>query len=144
MTCSRMEHDGMRYIDGEMSPEERLEFQRHLQGCEDCTCALEGFQELQSLTGRVKMKDQTDEFWEQYTKSLYRRLERKTAWILIIVGAVLLVGYEIYRAVVSFGRITFEKAALVLFALGAVMLLVSVIRERIHQLRGDKYSRIDR
>lgn len=144
MTCSRMEHDGMRYIDGEMSPEERLEFERHLEGCEACTTAIEGFRELQSLTGRVKMKDQTDEFWEQYTKSLYRRLERKTAWILIIVGAVLLVGYEIYRAVVSFGAITFEKAALVLFALGAVMLLVSVVRERIHQLRGDKYSKIDR
>lgn len=90
------------------------------------------------------MKDQTDEFWEQYTKSLYRRLERKTAWIFIIVGAVMLVGYELYRAVASFGRITFEKVALVVFAVGALLLLISVIRERIHQHRGDKYSKIDR
>ena len=34
MTCSRMEHDGMRYLDGEMSQEERLEFERHLEKCE--------------------------------------------------------------------------------------------------------------
>jgi len=144
MTCSRMEHDGMRYIDGEMSPEERLEFEEHMKGCDACRRSLEGFRELQSLTGRIKMKDQTDAFWEQYTKSLYRRLERKTAWIFIIAGAVMLVGYELYRAVVSFGRLTFEKAALVLFVLGAVLLLVSVIRERIHQYRGDKYSKIER
>jgi len=144
MTCSRMEHDGMRYIDGEMSPEERLEFEEHLRVCEACRRALEGFRELQSLTGRVKMKDQTDAFWEQYTKSLYRRLERKTAWIFIVAGAVMLVGYELYRDIVSFGKLTFEKAALVLFVLGAVLLLVSVIRERIHQYRGDKYSKIER
>lgn len=144
MTCSRMESDGMRYIDGEMSPEERLEFEEHLGTCESCRRSLEGFRKLQSLTGRVKMKDQTDEFWEQYTKSLYRRLERKTAWFFIIAGAFMLVVYELYRAVASFGRITFEKVALVVFALGAVLLLVSVIRERIHQYRGDKYNKIER
>ena len=90
------------------------------------------------------MKDQTDQFWENYRKSLYRRLERKTAWIFIIVGAVMLVTYEVYRAVSSFGRITFEKAALVILGVGAMLLLVSVVRERLHQYRGDKYSKIDR
>ena len=144
MTCSRMEHDGMRYIDGEMTPEERLEFEEHLEQCETCRNSLDGFRELQSLTGRVKMKDQTDEFWDSYRKSLYRRLERKTAWIFIIVGAVMLIGYELYRSVASFGKITFEKAALVVFAVGALLLLISVIRERLHQYRGDKYSKIDR
>ena len=90
------------------------------------------------------MKDQTDQFWENYRKSLYRRLERKTAWIFIIVGAVMLVTYEVYRAASSFGRITFEKAALVILGVGAMLLLVSVVRERLHQYRGDKYSKIDR
>jgi anti-sigma factor RsiW len=144
MTCSRMEHDGMRYLDGEMPPEERLEFEEHLKQCEACRRSFESFRELQSLTGRVRMKDQTDEFWDHYRKSLYRRLERKTAWIFIIVGAIMLIGYELYRAVASFGGITFEKAALVIFAVGALLLLVSVIRERLHQYRGDKYSKIDR
>jgi len=144
MTCSRMEHDGMRYLDGEMLPQERLEFEKHLEQCEACRRSFESFRELQSLTRRVKMKDQTDEFWDNYRKSLYRRLERKTAWVFIVVGAVMLVGYELYRAIVSFGKVTFEKAALVVFAVGALLLLVSVVRERIYQYRGDKYSKIDR
>ena len=144
MTCSRMEHDGMRYLDGEMPPEERLDFEKHLEECEACRHSFESFQELQSLTRRVKMKDQTDEFWDNYRKSLYRRLERKMAWIFIIAGAIMLAGYEFYMAVGSFGKITFEKVALVVFAVGALMLLISVIRERIHQYRGDKYSKIER
>ena len=90
------------------------------------------------------MKDPTDEFWENYCKSLYRRLERKTAWIFIIVGTIMLIGYELYRAATSFGKLTFEKAALVVFAVGALLLLVSVVRERIHQYRGDRYRDIDR
>jgi len=139
-----MEHDGMRYLDEEMSPQERLEFEKHLEQCETCRRSFESFRELQSLTRRVKMKDPTDEFWENYRKSLYRRLERKAAWIFIIVGAIMLIGYELYRAVDSFGKITFEKAALVVFAVGALLLLVSVIRERIHQYRGDRYRNIDR
>jgi anti-sigma factor RsiW len=139
-----MEHDGMRYLDGEMPPEERLEFEKHLEGCEACRRSFEGFQELQSLTRRIKMKDQTDEFWENYRKSLYRRLERCIAWIFIVVGAVMFAGYALYQAVGSFGRLTFEKLALIVFAVGALLLLVSVIRERLHQYRGDKYSKIDR
>ena len=144
MTCSRMEQDGMRYLDGEMPPGERLEFEEHLKECEACRRSFESFRELQSLTRRVKMKDQTDKFWENYRKSLYRRLERGIAWILIVVGAVMFIGYALYKAVGSFGALTFEKLAAIVFAVGALLLLVSVIRERLHQYRGDKYSKIDR
>ena len=64
MACSRIETDGMRYIDGEMSPQDRAEYERHLEHCEECRRSLEGFEGLQSLTRRIKMKDPTDEFWE--------------------------------------------------------------------------------
>lgn len=144
MTCSRVESDGMRYLDGELSAEERSAFEKHIEHCETCRRSLEQFRELQSLTRRVKMKDPTDEFWELYWKSIYRRLERKTAWLFMIAGAIMLVGYELYRAVVSFGKITFDKVALVVLAIGAVLLLVSVVRERLHQYKVDRYRNIER
>ena len=106
MTCSRIETDGMRYIDGEMSPQDRAEYERHLENCAECRRSLEGFSGLQTLTGRIKMKDPTDEFWEVYWKSLYRRIERRIAW--------------------------------------AVLLLISVIRERVHHHKVDRYKDIER
>jgi anti-sigma factor RsiW len=144
MSCMRIESDGMRYLDGEMSPSERLEFEEHLERCDTCRRSLGRFRELQSLTRRIKMKDPTNEFWEGYWKSIYRRLERKTAWIFIIMGAAMLIGYELYRAVVSFGRLSFEKIALVVLLVGAVFLLVSVIRERLHHYKVDRYRDIER
>lgn len=144
MTCSRIETDGMRYLDGEMSPQDRAEYERHLERCEECRRSLDGFSGLQSLTRRIKMKDPTDEFWEGYWKSLYRRLERKTAWIVMLIGAVMLVTRILYEAASNFGRITFEKVAIVLFAAGAVLLLISVIRERVHHHKVDRYKDIER
>jgi predicted anti-sigma-YlaC factor YlaD len=144
MTCSRIETDGMRYIDGEMTPHDRAEYERHLERCDDCRRSLEDFGGLQSLTRRIKMKDPTDEFWEVYWKSLYRRLERRIAWIIMLIGAIMLIVYQLYQAASNFGRITFEKVALVLFAAGAAMLLISVVRERVHHYKVDRYKDIER
>ena len=144
MTCSRIETDGMRYIDGEMSPEDRAEYERHLDSCDECRRSLESLSGLQSLAGRIKMKDPTDEFWEAYWKSLYRRIERRTAWIIMLIGAIMLITHLLYETISNFGRITFEKVAIVLFILGAVLLLISAIRERIHHHRVDRYKDIER
>jgi anti-sigma factor RsiW len=144
MTCSRMETDGMRYLDDEMSSNERIEFEEHCAQCDDCQQNLQSFRELQSLTRRIKMKDPTDEFWESYWKSIYHRIERKTAWILIIIGAVMLATSVSYQAIRSFGEVTIEKIALVVFIVGIILLLLSVIRERVHHYKADKYKDITR
>lgn len=144
MKCSRIQSDGMRYLDGEMCEEERVEYERHLEECEDCRKSIENFRELRALTGRIKMRDPQDEFWDKYWRSIYRRIERKTAWIFIIVGALMLVAYEVFRAFRSFGEITFEKIALVIFIFGLILLLVSVVRERIHQYGTDRYKDVER
>jgi anti-sigma factor RsiW len=139
-----METDGMRYLDGEMPERERADFERHVEACESCRESLRGFKELESVTRRITMKDPADEFWEKYWKSIYRRVERKTAWIFIIAGTIMLVGFTLYQSIRSFGEITFEKFALVVFIIGAVLLLLSVIRERYHQYKTDRYKDIQR
>jgi predicted anti-sigma-YlaC factor YlaD len=144
MTCSRMEHDGMRYVDGEMDERERAAFERHLAECGDCRRALEELREVNRLTRSITMRDPQDEFWDLYWKSIYRRLERRTAWIFMIAGIAMLVGHELWRAFNSFGRITFQKIALIVLVVGTALLLVSVVRERIHQYRSDPYRDVKR
>ena len=139
-----MEHDGMRYLDKEMSPSEREEFEKHVNECEVCRKSLEDLGMLNELTSGVLIGDPMDTFWEGYWKSIYRRIERKTAWIFVLVGGILLVLYEIYRSIRNFGEITFEKIVAIILITGMVMLLVSVVRERIHQRKTDKYKDIIR
>ncbi len=139
-----MEQEGMRYLDGEMTEAERTGFEKHLEDCDQCRRALEEMRALRCLTGSVAMKDPTDRFWEDYWKSVYRRIERKTAWIMIVIGAVMLLVYEMSRFVRFFGEITVEKTAAVILGVGFALLLVSVIRERAHQYKTDRYKDIQR
>lgn len=144
MSCNRMETDGMRYLDGEMSGDERTEFERHIASCGECRAGMREMAALDRLTGMLTVRDPMDDFWERYWKRIFRRLERRTGWILFILGAVMIAGWQLYRVIADFGRITFGKVALVVFAAGALILLVSVIRERVNQYRTDRYRDIIR
>jgi len=144
MRCGRTELDSIRYIDNEMTQEERAEYEEHLLSCDECRRTVERFKELKALTGRVRMKDPTDEFWEDYWKSLYRRMERRVAWIFIIIGAVIFFAYALYEIFISFREFTLDKAGIAFVLAGIILLLISVIRERVHGYRVDRYRDIQR
>ena len=144
MSCNRIETDGMRYIDGEMTAEERAAWEEHLASCGECRRAIDELGRVERLTGMVKIRDPQDDFWEAYWKKLFRRLERKTGWLLMIMGAALIVLYALWKGVTDFGEITFIKVVTVAVAAGFVILLISVIRERVHQYRTDRYKDIER
>ncbi len=144
MSCNRIETDGMRYLDGEMSAKEKIEFKEHLASCGACRQAMNELGSVARLTGMMKIRDPQDDFWEAYWKKLFRRLERKTGWLLMIAGAALIILYALWRGVTDFGEITFVKVVAVILAAGFVILLVSVIRERLHQYKTDRYKDIER
>lgn len=144
MSCNRMETDGMRYLDGEMTAAERIEFSEHLESCGVCRQAISELGSVERLTGMMKIRDPQDDFWEAYWKSLFRRSERKTGWLLLIAGAALVVLYALWKGVTDFGEITFIKVITIAVAAGFVILLISVIRERVHQYKSDRYKDIER
>jgi predicted anti-sigma-YlaC factor YlaD len=144
VSCNRVETDGMRYLDGEMSAGERNAFEEHLASCEDCGKAIRELGSVERLTGMMKIRDPQDDFWEAYWKKLFRRFERKTGWLLMIAGAALIVLYALWKGITDFGEITFVKVITIAVAAGFVILLISVIRERVHQYRTDRYKDIER
>jgi predicted anti-sigma-YlaC factor YlaD len=139
-----METDGMRYLDGEMTATERTAFEEHLSSCGECRQAMNELGSVERLTGMMKIRDPQDDFWEVYWKKLFRRFERKTGWLLMIAGAVLIVLYALWKGVTDFGEITFMKVVMIVVAIGFLMLLISVIRERVHQYKSDRYKDIER
>jgi hypothetical protein len=93
----------------------------------------------------MRLQNAPEELWDGYWTSVYRRAERGAAWVLISAGAIVLAAYWLWQAVVAL----FSDAsvpALVRFSvmalgLGLIILLVSVLREKMFTHRGDPYEK---
>lgn len=136
------------YLDGELDEAEREEFERRLASGEISRKELEAMRAMRAMTGSVRLRPFPDHEWERYWERTYNRLERNLGWILLSLGAVVLVSagaYELLRAWLLDGASPWWlRAATGCVALGMGFLFVSVLRERLYVRRTDPYRGIQR
>lgn len=138
----------MAAMDGEASGEERAELERFL--ADDAALENEWKQlnQVKEATSAMAFRKPPDEVWSDYWTSVYSRLERGIGWILVSLGAITLLSYGAYHAVMALiadtGVPWFIKGAILAVAIGAVVLLVSVIREQLFVRRAEPYKDIER
>jgi predicted anti-sigma-YlaC factor YlaD len=144
MECTRFQTDGMRLLDGEMSAEEKVEYQSHVGGCETCRAELASLGRVVELTDELKLRTPDDEFWDGYWESVYRRSERSAGFFLVITGIIAILIYGIFRAVTSPGFLTYEGISVTAILVGLVVVFVSVARERYHESKNDPYKGVKR
>jgi len=136
------------YIDGELSPEEKREFEENLSRDPELQKELETFRNLKEVTGAMKYADVPEVIWENYWSNLYRKLERGLGWIFLSVSVIVLASFGCYHLVQDFffdsGQSLFVKIALGSGLLGVIILLVSIVRERIFASTHDRYDEVQR
>ncbi len=136
------------YIDNELSPDEKQDFEVHLEGCMECRHELESFRKLKEVTGAMKYADIPEQVWEGYWSSLYKRMERGISWIFISIAAIILLCFGCYHICADF--LLDSEAPLLLRIgigcgiLGFIVLLVSIIRERMFARKRDRYDEVTR
>jgi anti-sigma factor RsiW len=132
-------------LDGELGPEQERELDEHLRTCAECRAELEGFRRMNEMAGRMRFSEPQDEVWDAYWRGIYNRLERGAAWILVSLGAILLLGFGAFKLVETL--LTDPAVELVVkiglgaLLLGVVVLVVSLVRERVFGLKHDRYSK---
>jgi predicted anti-sigma-YlaC factor YlaD len=133
------------YIDEELEAGERQRLEEHLKGCASCRRELEQLRGLTEELRTMEFEEPTDAELERYWRSVYNRLERAVGWILLSLGAILLLGYGGFKLVEEFVRdpqVTLAlKVGVLALMFGAIVLFVSLLRERMAVLRSDRYSR---
>lgn len=135
-------------LDDELEPEERRMLERRLEEDPELRREWKEMRKMRELTGRMRLREPPEEVWDRYWLGVYRRLERGLAWLLVAIGAVLLLAYglfEIADDLLSDPALPgFVKVGVVLLALGLVVLAVSVAREKIFVWRRDPYRDVRR
>jgi hypothetical protein len=144
MECTRYQTDGMRFLDDELSHDERLQYQAHVRECDTCRRELDGLGRVVKLTDQLKLRISDDAFWDGYWKSIARRTERQLGFLLLTGGAVALLLYLVYRAVRSPEFLSYEGISVAVILLGLAVLFISVARERYHESRNDPYKEVER
>jgi predicted anti-sigma-YlaC factor YlaD len=148
MKCDHVKLYLMSYLDGEIEPEKKADIEAHLAECESCRREHQSFVKLKQETDKMKLADLSDELWKGYWKGIYRQVERGAGWIFLSVGAIILLSFGVYH----FFKELFADPSVSLIvkigvstgAFGAIILLVSVIRERLFLFKTERYKEVER
>lgn len=136
------------YVDGELEAADAARVEAYLETNPAARREIEQLRRLNDLTGSLRLKEAPPEDWEVFWGSVYNRVERSLGWILFLLGAALVGGWGLWRLGGAFlateGLPAWIKGAVIVGTAGLIVLLVSVIRERLFKRSRTRYKDIVR
>lgn len=148
MSCDKIRELLAGYQDGELDAEQLEMVQAHLKDCSVCREELAQLNKVKEVTAKVKFNDLPLEVWEGYWQNLYRRLERGLGWIFLSIGAIVMAIVGAFYLVNDFfldpAVGIFSKIGVGGLIIGGIILLVSVLRERIFAYNRERYREVQR
>jgi len=139
----------MLVLDGEGNDADRLELDRLVGGSAELRDEWRRLTRVKEATTTMALQGPSPETWDRYWTSVYNRTERKVAWLLVGFGAVVLLAYWLWHVVPILAERLFNatdvpvvvRGGVAALLTGAVLLLVSVIREQLSVRRTDTYDK---
>lgn len=135
-------------IDGELTYEQKSEFDRLVTKYPELHKEWQQYQKIKEVTQTMKFKSPSAEVWDRYWVNIYNRIERGIGWIIFSIGCIILLTYGIFKAIESIiadpqleGIVKFGILAAIA---GIVILLVSVFREKLFTRKKDPYKEVQR
>ena len=137
-----------KYFSNEISNEEKKEFEEMLSSDSNLKAEFEEQKRIKEVLNKMKLKNPSREVWDSYWMGIYNRIERGIAWVVISIGALIFFGYASYSIVNAFIKDTqappLAKIGIAMLVFGGLILLFSIIREKIFTSKRDKYKEIQR
>ena len=137
-----------KYFENELSSEEEEFFLSQLNHSESLRKEFEEQKKVKEILNKMKMKDPSSELWDGYWEKTYNRIERGLGWLAIFVGALILLAFasiEFVNQLYSDNTTPLVvKIGIVFFVFGFLVLIFSIIREKIFVFKSDKYKEIQR
>ena len=148
-----MEHQKIKelissYYDGELDEENKRTLKRHLEECPECRKEFGEMGKLEEAMSKMELKEPPKEVWQIYWTSVYNRLERRIGWILLSIGAIILLFFGGYKAVEGIihdpATPLLLKVGILASMAGMVVLLVSLLRERLFVRKRERYKEVEK
>jgi hypothetical protein len=148
ITCEEMSLNVMALLDGELDDDKISQVKEHLVLCNTCSKHYASLKKVKEVTGKMRFKKLPEFYWDDYWKHIYNRIERGLSWLLLSIGAIIVLcfaGWELLDSLVSQNDMNpILKGGIFIFAVGIIILIVSILREKIMVRRVDKYREVER
>jgi ferric-dicitrate binding protein FerR (iron transport regulator) len=131
----------MGYVDGELDDADRRRVEEALASDPALQAELEGMRRLKDLTADLGIDHKTDSELKIFWGSVYNRMERHIGWMLLLAGLLGLTSLGLFLFMESETTHWVVKLLTGCMAVGALILLWSVWRERRLVLPHDRYSK---
>ena len=144
-TCTRSFDEALLsgYLDGALSHREAQKTRLHLEDCATCRTLLEELGAMREAARTTQLEEPDETAWPELPKTLGSRFTRSTGWMLLTAWTLVVSALALWRFVTSTGDPL--EIFLVLGLPGAFFLLfVSVLLDRLHNLKTDRYRGIHR
>ena len=142
--CTQYKHLMMGLMDNELTPEESADINNHLIRCESCR---KEFDELSRSLSRLESEtffgpadDDLDRIW----KSPFSRFTRNAGIFTVIAGWVILLLYSLFELIRSNSEPALPRIATFGIIIGFIILLYTVLSDRIRALKTDPYKEVKR
>ncbi|MFH1843986.1 MAG: hypothetical protein ABIF77_12340 [bacterium] len=136
------------YVDGELETDQVTRVEAYLAANPEALAEIERLRRLQEVTDAMIIKEAPPEVWEQFWNNIYNQAERGIGWFALVLGAVIVGGFGLYHFVLSVVETPqmpwYLKGGIFVLCFGILLLLVSVIRERIFVRRQTRYKNVIR
>ena len=136
------------YYDKELDEEQRNNVEKHLEECSECRKEFEEMRKFEEVMSKMELRKPPKEAWKLYWASVYNRLERRIGWILLSIGAMIILffgGYKMVEGIIQDPSTPLLlKAGILVFLGGIVVLLVSLIREQLFVRKRERYKEVEK
>ena len=137
----------MAALDGELGASDRAELDRVLASDPELAAEWKQMNEVKEMTTSYGYREPPDDVFRDFPKSVYNRVERGLAWILLTAGWVALTVFgikEMFAELFTDPDVpAIVKWGMVSMVAGGALLIASVIRERLQQRRHDPYEKVE-
>ena len=141
-------HLMMAALDGEIDPAQQAELDRILETDDDLRREWNRLTRVKEVTDTMTYRKPPEEVWGIYWASVYNRFERGIGWLLVSIGATVLLTFGVWQFIQELMADSsipiFIKLAILLVIAGGALLLVSVLREKLFTRSRDPYKEVQR
>ncbi len=143
-SCEQNQGLLMGLMDKELSPAESHEVNEHLIRCAACREEYDKLCESSKKLSGIAFCEPDEQILSRIWQSPYSRFSRNAALWMILSGWLALMGYGLFTALTAPGEALLPRLGTGAVILGFVILLVSVVRERIRGYQTDPYKEVKR